>query len=119
MVSGRYFLPKAPLLWWKEIPACAVTSVNWIGPEGRLADSLLGAGELDGAGSGAAAAFGCGVRAADSGGAGFCLQPKQTSKEMQQRMRVVFRDSIFKFVFGFLCKDSCCRSGQGLRLPRL
>src|SRR5437899_6155830 len=35
MVSGRYFLPKEPLLCLKRIPACEVTSVNWIGREGR------------------------------------------------------------------------------------
>ena len=35
MVSGRYFLPKAPLLCLKRMPASAVTSVNSMGPEGR------------------------------------------------------------------------------------
>ena len=30
-VSGRYFLPKAPLLWRKRMPAGAVTSVKWTG----------------------------------------------------------------------------------------
>src|SRR5919108_5844482 len=30
MVSGRYFLPNAPLLWTKWIPACCVTSRNWM-----------------------------------------------------------------------------------------
>src|SRR6266850_3888963 len=34
-VSGKYFFPKAPLLCLKCIPACADTSVNSIGPEGR------------------------------------------------------------------------------------
>src|SRR5262245_13935458 len=29
-VSGRYFLPKAPVWWVKVIPADLVTSVNWI-----------------------------------------------------------------------------------------
>ena len=32
MVSGRYFLPKAPELWRKLIPASAVPSANWIPP---------------------------------------------------------------------------------------
>src|SRR5580658_240241 len=36
MVSGRYFLPNAPLLCLKWMPACAVTSTNSIGPEGRV-----------------------------------------------------------------------------------
>src|SRR4029077_14630883 len=35
IVSGRYFLPKAPVLCLKRMPACAVTSVNSMGPEGR------------------------------------------------------------------------------------
>src|SRR5690349_25056490 len=35
IVSGRYFLPKAPLLCLKRIPASVVTSVNSIGPAGR------------------------------------------------------------------------------------
>src|SRR5437667_12107708 len=30
MVSGRYFLPKAPLLWVKWIPDWLVMSRNWI-----------------------------------------------------------------------------------------
>src|SRR5204863_9769903 len=34
-VSGKYFFPKAPLLCLKCIPACADTSVNSIGPDGR------------------------------------------------------------------------------------
>src|SRR6267378_7151386 len=34
-VSGKYFFPKAPLLCLKCIPACAETSVNSIGPDGR------------------------------------------------------------------------------------
>src|ERR1039457_2176380 len=42
MVSGRYFFPNAPLLCLKRIPACAVTSVKLIGPEGR--SSLFSAG---------------------------------------------------------------------------
>src|ERR1700677_2192921 len=35
MVSGRYFSPNAPLLCLKWMPACAVTSVKVMGPEGR------------------------------------------------------------------------------------
>src|SRR5215210_1423537 len=34
-VSGKYFFPKAPLLCLKCMPACADTSVNSIGPDGR------------------------------------------------------------------------------------
>src|SRR5215475_8599316 len=30
MVSGSHFLPKAPLLWVKRIPACVVMSRKWI-----------------------------------------------------------------------------------------
>src|SRR5215472_5248305 len=30
IVSGSHFLPKAPLLWVKRIPAWAVMSLNWI-----------------------------------------------------------------------------------------
>src|SRR6185369_3860552 len=46
MVSGRYFFPNAPLLCLKRIPACAVTSVNSIGPVGRGAVGV-GVGEGD------------------------------------------------------------------------
>src|SRR5277367_3199532 len=35
MVSGRYFLPNAPELCLKLMPACEVTSTNSIGPDGR------------------------------------------------------------------------------------
>jgi hypothetical protein len=45
MVSGRYLFPKAPLLCLKWMPACAVTSVNSIGPEGREGRALE-SGEL-------------------------------------------------------------------------
>jgi hypothetical protein len=51
MVSGRYFFPNAPVLCLKWMPACAVTSVNSIGPEG-LAGVALAAGA--GVGSGMA-----------------------------------------------------------------
>src|SRR5580704_11037067 len=47
IVSGRYFFPNAPVLCLKWMPACAVTSVNWIGPKG-------GAGDFCGAAAGAA-----------------------------------------------------------------
>jgi len=30
MVSGSHFFPKAPLLWVKWIPDCAVMSRNWM-----------------------------------------------------------------------------------------
>src|SRR4030095_10256206 len=45
MVSGRYFLPKAPLLCLKRMPAWVVTSVNSIGPVGR---GVVGVGVGDG-----------------------------------------------------------------------
>src|SRR5829696_2195769 len=53
-VSGRYFLPNAPLLCLKRSPAWAVTSVNSIGPEGRGGVGLgegdtAAIGSLDGA----------------------------------------------------------------------
>src|ERR1700728_2995634 len=76
MVSGRYFFPKAPLLCLNRIPACAVTYVNSLGPEGRerfIAElgSGVGARGADDRGAGAAAAAGV---AADSLEC-FCLQP--------------------------------------------
>src|ERR1043166_9470023 len=45
IVSGKYFLPNVPLLCLKRIPACPVTSVNSIKPEGR---GVVGVGEGDG-----------------------------------------------------------------------
>src|SRR6478609_7955130 len=41
MVSGRYFLPKAPVLCLKRMPDCAVTSVNSMGPAGREASAAV------------------------------------------------------------------------------
>lgn len=75
MVSGRYFLPNAPLLYRKRIPASTVTSVNWIGPEGRGA---TGPGDEDGAVSGGATTGvsfveGAGETVVDSAGR-VCLQ---------------------------------------------
>src|ERR1700733_11122434 len=40
MVSGRYYLPKAPVWWRKEIPEAAVASTKRMGPEGRWAEAL-------------------------------------------------------------------------------
>ena len=64
MVSGRYFFPNAPLLCLKRIPACAVMSVNSIGPEGRGAVGL-------GDGDGDAVAASC---CCATGEVGACLQ---------------------------------------------
>jgi hypothetical protein len=82
IVSGRYFLPNAPLLCLKRIPACAVTSVNSMGPDGRdVLAALLGPAEstallsllpfvlIDLLGSGAAVFGDAGTLSAD-GGAG-------------------------------------------------
>src|SRR6266849_6372480 len=38
-LSGRYFAPKAPLLWMKRIPAVWVMSVKWMPAEGVCADA--------------------------------------------------------------------------------
>src|SRR5215470_20137091 len=54
IVSGKYFLPNAPLLCLKRIPACPVTSVNSIAPEGRG-----GVGLAEGDGEAAAATSDC------------------------------------------------------------
>src|SRR5579875_1289022 len=43
MVSGRYFFPKAPLLWRKWMPAGEAASTKVMGPEGRGAAALAGA----------------------------------------------------------------------------
>src|SRR5579871_218391 len=64
IVSGRYFFPNAPLLCLKWIPACAVTSMNWIGPEGRGAS---GVGETAVALAGTDAVAPVGAAAGDSG----------------------------------------------------
>src|SRR5262245_56981933 len=45
LVSGRYFLPVAPLLWRNRMPACWVTSVNSTGVN---LDGSTGATEGDG-----------------------------------------------------------------------
>src|SRR5271155_3238810 len=37
IVSGKYFLPNAPELCLKWMPACVVTSTNSIGPDGLVA----------------------------------------------------------------------------------
>src|SRR5580765_5584171 len=47
MVSGRYFFPKAPVLCLKWMPACAVTSVKTIEPDGREGCAEVGGGEAD------------------------------------------------------------------------
>src|ERR1044072_4200825 len=65
IVAGKYFLPNAPLLCLKRIPACPVTSVNSIAPEGRG-----GVGLAEGEGDAEAATADC--CATDCGGA--CLQ---------------------------------------------
>src|ERR1700722_123388 len=89
MVSGRYFLPKAPELCLKRMPAWVVTSVNSMGPDGRTGGAGVSAAEGDwedgaereGAG-GCAAQCGEGVSAGCAGGSleGFCLQPLRKRK---------------------------------------
>src|SRR5579871_3107848 len=65
MVSGRYFLPKAPETWWKWMLAEEVMSVNWMGPEGRGGVAL--------AGDCAAEVAGCGVvGSGDGAGVAVC-----------------------------------------------
>src|SRR5215210_9094066 len=63
MVSGRYFLPKAPLLCLKRMPASGVTSVNSIAPEGRggvgLGDGDATAAAVSVAGAAGATVAGC------------------------------------------------------------
>src|ERR1043165_3648248 len=58
IVSGRYFLPKAPLLCLKWMPASAVTSVNSLGTEGR---GGVGLGDGDAVTAISAGAWACGV----------------------------------------------------------
>src|SRR6266446_2339403 len=79
-VSGRYFFPKAPVLCLKCIPACAETSVNSMGPDGRG-----GVGLADGSGvwlatSGEAAPGMVGVAA--------CLQPEKRSNETNSKQLI-------------------------------
>jgi hypothetical protein len=52
MVSGRYFLPKAPETWWKWMLAEEVMSMNWMGPEGRAGVAVAGDCVADGVGCG-------------------------------------------------------------------
>jgi hypothetical protein len=94
MVSGRYFSPKAPLLCLKWIPACAETSVNVIGPDGRAgsevdADVDTGVDSFE-------------VSVEDSlagGGADFDLQP--TIETMNVTRQKAMHDS--SLVREFLC----------------
>jgi hypothetical protein len=69
MVSGRSFLPNAPLLCLKWIPACAVTSVKVIGPVGRDTSEADDDDGDDGAGDATRA---CSI---EEGAADFDLHP--------------------------------------------
>src|ERR1700683_2415314 len=82
IVSGRYFLPKPPLLWRKWMPACAVTSVKVMGPEGRRgAVDPAGPVAAVGAGQAGGRAAGLAVAGVPEGGApGFALHPAATSR---------------------------------------
>src|SRR5271169_4533549 len=90
MVSGKYFLPNAPLLCLKWIPAWAVTSVNSIGPEGRAAGAGVGAG----AGTGAAVCAGGGELTVGCGEEvscrleACCLQLASTRRASKARQQV-------------------------------
>src|SRR6478672_6616693 len=79
IVSGRYFLPNAPLLCLKRMPACVVTSVNSIAPEGRG-----GVGLADGEGEAVATiSDGCAV-----GFCAACLLHEVTSKRAGASRRI-------------------------------
>src|SRR5689334_15472691 len=81
IVSGRYFLPNAPLLCLKRMPASAVTSVNSIAPEGR---GGVGLAVGDGVAAVAVSGF-CGVIVAG------CLQPQmKTAKRSRTKVENVF-----------------------------
>src|SRR5579864_689664 len=104
MVSGRYFFPKAPLLYLKWMLACAVTSVNWIGPEG-LGDaepdflSVMRSTAITAAG-GVTLATACATRLSASKGACVTvpLQPKSNAKDATNTVGTISGTS-FKRVF--------------------
>src|SRR5258705_8018513 len=75
-VSGRYFFPKAPLLCLKCMPACAETSVNSIGPDGRGGVGL---------GDGEGVWFATSAEGAFTGVAD-CLHAENSSNESKQEM---------------------------------
>src|SRR5882762_2271077 len=78
-VSGKYFFPKAPLLCLKCIPACADTSVNSIGPDGRG-----GVGFVVGEGTWFATSVGGALT-----GVGDCLHPENRSNELSSRQKTI------------------------------
>src|SRR6266496_911117 len=78
MVSGKYFWPKAPLLCWKWMPACSVTSVNWMGPEGR---GGVGAVAVGSGSAGCGVAEGCDEAFRSGGGLAF-FSLQATSSEI-------------------------------------
>src|SRR6267378_5818253 len=80
-VSGKYFFPKAPLLCLKCIPACAETSVNSIGPEGRG-----GVGLTDGEGVWAATSEGGALT-----GVADCLHAENKSNITSSEQQIVGR----------------------------
>src|SRR5271156_1518576 len=91
MVSGRYFLPKAPLLCLKWIPAWAVMSVNSMAAEGAgvagEADAGTGDGVDDDGGEVAAVAECAGSTGETASGADadFCLQPTNAMRVARNR----------------------------------
>src|SRR5580693_1689757 len=95
MVSGRYFLPKAPELCLKRMPAWVVTSVNSMAPDGRTGAAGVSAtgdarkAEVVGGGCTGACGEDCdGELAAgwDGGSAeGFCLQPLRRRKAPRKK----------------------------------
>src|SRR2546421_12709053 len=89
IVSGRYFLPKAPLLCLKRIPAWAVTSVNSIGPDGR---GGVGLGDGDAAADCSAEEFAAGAWAA------CCLHP--TSRNIATKRHKNHKD-LLKIIYAF------------------
>src|SRR5215213_8653056 len=92
MVSGRYFLPTAPLLCLKRMPAWAVTSVNSTGPDGRGGVGL-GEGDTTAAAVSVAGAVGATV-------AGF-LQPAKIvikKKTTNEKCNIFARSIQYRFL---------------------
>src|SRR6185369_7494323 len=89
MVSGRYFFPNAPLLCLKRMPAWAVTSVNWIGPEGRgtVLEAIAGGADTGTIAGGGKLAAGCGEEVF-CGLEASCLQPANTRRASSIRQPV-------------------------------
>src|SRR5262245_60827327 len=81
IVSGKYFLPKAPLLCLKRMPAWELTSVNSIGPDGRGGVGLaLGEGD---------AAIATSVCGATAGPSAFLQDVRIENEPMINRAKVI------------------------------